>query len=70
MLLRAAADAWAFCPSTEGVDAGLGLEVHSSVFAAVLLDFVGDLLAFIETVEARALHRADMDEHVLAAASG
>ena len=45
-----------------------GLEVDGGLFAAVLLDLVGDFLAFVEAVEACALDGADMDEYVLAAA--
>src|SRR5690606_17742273 len=35
--------------------------------AAVRLELVGDLLAFIQTAQAGALHGADVDENVLAA---
>ena len=38
--------------------------------AAIGDDFEGDLLAFVEIDETGALHRADMDEDVLAASSG
>jgi hypothetical protein len=48
----------------------LSLEIYGCVFAAILLNLVGDLLAFIETVQARALDSADMDENVLPAAVG
>jgi hypothetical protein len=34
------------------------------------LNFIADLLAFIEALQARAFDRANMDEHVLAAAIG
>ena len=48
----------------------LKLEVHRGLLAAFFLDLVGDLLALIETIQSRSLYRADMDEHVLAAAVG
>ena len=44
------------------------LEVDGGVLAAVLLDLIGDLLAFVQAVQASPLDGADMDEHVLAAA--
>ena len=43
------------------------LEIDGGLFASVLLDLVGDFLAFMQTVEPGTLHRADMDEYVLAA---
>src|SRR5471032_3291470 len=46
----------------------LGLEIHSRVLAAILLNFVGDLLAFIEAVQTSALNGADVHEHILATA--
>jgi hypothetical protein len=45
-----------------------GLEIDGGLFAAVLLDLVGDFLPFMETVEPGSLNRADMDEYVFAAA--
>src|ERR1700754_1819354 len=45
-----------------------GLEIDGGVLAAVLLDLIGDLLAFVQAVQASPLDGADMDEHVLAAA--
>src|SRR5260221_13145274 len=44
-----------------------GLEIHRRRTATLGGDLVVDLLAFVQAVEARRLHRADMDEHVLAA---
>ena len=44
------------------------LEVDGGVLAAVLLDLIGDLLAFVQAIQASPLDGADMDEYVLAAA--
>jgi hypothetical protein len=51
-------------------DRALGLEIDRRFPASFRLNFVGDFLAFIEALQARALDSADMDEHVLAAAVG
>ena len=40
------------------------------MFAAFRLNFIADLLAFIEALQARTFDRTDVDEHVLAAAIG
>jgi hypothetical protein len=47
-----------------------GLEVHSRLFAAILLDLVRDFLTFIEAIQTGAFDRADVDEDVLLPLSG
>jgi hypothetical protein len=48
----------------------LGLQIGRGILAALVHHLVGDLLAFIEAAQARALDGADVDEDVLAAAIG
>ena len=47
-----------------------GLEIHGRFSAAFSLNFIADLLALIEALQAGTFDRTDMDEHVLAAAVG
>src|SRR5262249_13161838 len=46
------------------------LEVHRRVPSALALDFVGDLLTFVEAGQTCPLDGAYVDEHILAAAVG
>lgn len=50
--------------------AALCLQVDGRFLAALCLNLVADLLAFVEAIETSALDGANMDEHVLAAAIG
>src|SRR5690349_15259279 len=43
-------------------------EVHSGLFPALVLNFVADLLSFIETVQSGAFDCGDVNEHVFSAA--
>jgi hypothetical protein len=47
-----------------------GLEIHGGFSAAFSLNFIADLLALIEALQAGTFDRTDMHEHVLAAAVG
>ena len=47
-----------------------GLEIHGRFSAAFSLNFIADLLALIEALQAGTFDRTDMDEHVLAAGVG
>ena len=44
-----------------------GLKIRRRFFAAFNLNVVADLLAFVEALQARALHGANMDKYVLTA---
>ena len=47
-----------------------GLEVRGRFFAAFRLNVVANLLAFVEALQARALHGANMDNTSLPPLSG